>query len=836
MDYFSQELKEEWSLMRQGDFTLNNLMKYVVGDQIQVIPPKFYNEDAQVKYLDFESLYTYCCHGSKELLVKRWLRERIAYVDSMLGYFTSQDDQVTIRMNKTGYVEFNITPYIPLYFSVKWSNASGGTQTIKMKRGETRTFFYNSTTATDQEIIIFHAQHIKKIDNLSNLNPNSCILSNATKLTNVEIHSPILYNINVTKNVFLKRLDLSGCKDLGTVTATGSVLDVSECRYLNYLNIYDTALTGVTLGSNGGSLKEIYYPKTIQDVNLIKQRLLEKVGLTYGSLGNEIPTSLYNVNIQDCPNIKTLNTSTDPAINSTWISMKYCQNLSIRNSLDYESISLDGFTRLKILKIENMLRLKSLGFDDMLPVGESSTLKYMGISYCPSLVDITMNCSSNDYEITFAEGALLNLTGATSLTSLSSNCVIKGLETIVLPLSVQHLYFTSEYGTGYSSIKNIWSSACCEINNEGIVPVAVRIENPDFIGMDLQGMKMKDIDLGALVNVPAAINFDLSPTTVNPNFNLHRDGDLRPYLQPEGILNLTNYTESLARFFNGINLDKMVLVVDKPLPQTDLSYCFYNCSFSNETLLKPVLDNILKVSNLDYCFYKTTISSPNIISGINFNNGSMNYTFGECNNIRNLNGFVVSDEVTSTEGLFMRCPITTITNTQINTNGSCKDIFKECTSLVSTDRLTMSNTTNIASAFEGCTSLVNMPFTQITDKITNISRLYYGCPNINNINGMVFGNGITESTDWINRNQITSANNITIKNNAMTFEGWDKLITCTNLLVTSNIIRMTNYFKDCTALITMTFNPGSDFINVENFEYMFKNCISLTTTNVMEVI
>ena len=120
MNYFASELKEEWSLMRQGRFTLDNLLKYVVENQIQVIPAKYYNDDAQVKYLDFGSLYTYCCHGNKELLVKRWLRERIAYVDSMMDYFTSQDDQVTIRMNKTGYVEFSVTPYIPLYFSVKW--------------------------------------------------------------------------------------------------------------------------------------------------------------------------------------------------------------------------------------------------------------------------------------------------------------------------------------------------------------------------------------------------------------------------------------------------------------------------------------------------------------------------------------------------------------------------------------------------------------------------------------------------------------------------------------------------------------------------------------------
>ena len=54
----------------------------------------------------------------------RWIRERLAYVDSMLDYFVSQDDQVTIRMNKTGLVTFDVTTYIPLYFSVKWNNST----------------------------------------------------------------------------------------------------------------------------------------------------------------------------------------------------------------------------------------------------------------------------------------------------------------------------------------------------------------------------------------------------------------------------------------------------------------------------------------------------------------------------------------------------------------------------------------------------------------------------------------------------------------------------------------------------------------------------------------
>ena len=52
-------------------------MNYIYGEQISKIPAKLYNDDAQVKYLDFGSLYTNCCHDSKEHRIRTWLRERI---------------------------------------------------------------------------------------------------------------------------------------------------------------------------------------------------------------------------------------------------------------------------------------------------------------------------------------------------------------------------------------------------------------------------------------------------------------------------------------------------------------------------------------------------------------------------------------------------------------------------------------------------------------------------------------------------------------------------------------------------------------------------------------
>ena len=827
-NFFRQELKDEWSAMRQGRFTLDNLMEYIYGQQISVIPAKYYNDDAEVKYLQFGSLYTYCCHGNKEHQIRRWLRERIAYVDSMLGYFTSQEDQVTIRMNKTGYISFDITTYIPLYFSVKWSNATGGTQTFKMKRGETKTFNYTSTTSTDQEVIIYHAQYIKALDNLSNLNPSSCILANARKLTNVEIHSTELYNINVTNNTFLRTINLEGCSTLGTVTATGSSLDLSRCKYLRYCNVYNTALTEVQLNTSGGSLIEILYPKTVQSINLIKQRLLEKIGLPYGSSGEEIPTSLYTISIQECPSIKYLNTSDNNAINNTFASMVYCNNLTIRNSLDIKRLTFDGFYRLKNVVIENMYNLEEIGFNDLLPKGDTSTLQYIGLSNCPLLEVLELNCSSDAFEITFANKAILNLGGLFGLKSIQSNCVLKGIETIVVPLNLESMFFTNEYGEGYSTIKNIWSSGVCTVNTSGATAKAQHVIST-YEGIDFAGMSLKNIDLGALVNIPKAINFTLYPTSVNPNFNKNRDGVTYPYLQPEGTLDLSNYTESLAKFFDGVDLDKLRIVCTKKLPQTDLSYCFYNSTFSNDTAISTVLSNVSSITNLDYCFYKTTVTDTSILSKINMGTSStMNYTFAECPNITNLENVTIPGSVIGVEGMFKGCPLTSITNMTVNVHGSISGLFKGCNRLTTINTLRIPNVTNVSSTFEGCNELSTITGFELPESCTDVSKLYSGCYKLLTVS-VNFSHNITVGNEWYPPN-LENLIDTTINS------GYVKMTNCTTLKQVNNVTLnngdYSDMFNGCINLERISISLGNNITGMARF---FKGCgkvNSLAFTNI----
>ena len=862
-NYFNAEIKEEWSKMRQGNFTLDNLMNYIYDEQIAKIPAKMYNDDAQVKYLDFGSLYTYCCHGDKKHQIKRWLRERIAYVDTMMGYFTSQDDYVTIRMNKTGSVYFDVTTYIPLYFTVKWSNATNGTETIKVGRGKKVRFSYNSTTSTDQEIIIYHAQYIKRLDNLNNLNPSSCILANAYRLTEITINSDYLYNINLTNNRYLKKLDLRNCTALGTVTATGSSLDLQNCKYLEYCNVYNTALTEVQLNTSGGSLQEIYYPSTIQSITMIKQPMLKVLGIPYDS----IPTGLYNITLQECPNIERLNTSTSSSIYTSFVAMKYCANLTLRQSFDKERFNLafTDFLNLKSLVIENMYNMKSFKLIDICKYNSTRTLKYIKIANCPNLETIELGNTSNTYYIGFADNAVLNLGQLPTLKTLRAIATVHGLKDIVVPQSLETLEFNNigasytgtvgglSIGNGHSSVVNIFPSSRCVVYDGISDPYVVYSgEESGFNGIDLTNMNnIKDINFLTLTNINRTKNFAISPTSINPNFNTNRDNSTYLYFQPEGSINLTNYTGSFSSFFKGIDLTRLEIICNNNnMPQTDLSYCFYGSIFTNSEPISNFLTKFTAINNLSYCFSETEFSDANILNNIPYGSEvNLDYCFYNCP-LTSIEGVTLPNTIVSMDSTFRNTNITQIRDFYLKCRGSVANLFASCTNLETVDNFTMEYITSAYSMFYNCYSLTMFNRVTIPNTCTSLVSFLASCTNLETITNFTIGSGVLDSFGWL-PNSIRTLTGITINNDSCKlkalinltsvsditlnttdcsnmFNGCNSLVNVNNIVIGDECISISRFFYNCANLPTSYFTDDNIPPHVRDISYLYYSCSNMT--------
>ena len=289
---FAVELQQQYALMRLDRFTVNNMMKYLHGEQISAIPERVYNMDMQTKYLDFGPTYLYACHGNREQHMKKWIRERLVYCDTLMKYMGSTNDYITLRSNKLGHVYLDLETYLPMYLTVKWRDepdtivngevVNHGKQTKRVGKGEKVRFEFNMPTETDQEIIIYAGRYLKSLGDVSNLQPTTMLLANASKLTAVKCNSPKLINTDLSKLMYVQDVDLSGCTKLGSGLGAQPTLDLSNCRYLKKLNVTDTQLTAVYTNLTGGSIEEIYYPNTIQAINLRNQERLRVIGVPYG--------------------------------------------------------------------------------------------------------------------------------------------------------------------------------------------------------------------------------------------------------------------------------------------------------------------------------------------------------------------------------------------------------------------------------------------------------------------------------------------------------------------------------------------------------------------------
>ena len=591
---FERELQEQYAIMRQKYFTVDNFMKYILEEQIEKIPARYYNIDMQTKYLNYGSSYLYALHGSGEQHIRKWLRERLIYVDTLLGYNVSTSDYITLRSSKLGEVYLDIETYIPMYLRVKWRDEAGGTgtQVKRVGKGEKVRFSYNMPTATDQEIIVYGGHYLKSLGDVSNLQPTSMLIANADRLTEITCHSPNLINTDLSECTKLQKIDLSDCTALGTGIGAQPILNIQNCKYLKYCNCNNTQLTAIYTMSAGGNLEEIYYPSSTQVVELNNQTYLKTIGIPRGE---DTPKNLAQVSITNCKNVEYIQSPYIEGEELDFKVLKYVQDLRLTNSLDkLRVMTFDGFEKMKSINISTMYELEQVQFDNMLPRNTQTNLKTIALSDIPKLDKITFNVDSNNYKVEFSKNAVVDLGGLNSVKVIESNTDIKGLDKLVIPVGLEQLKLD-----GNNSMKNVWSANASHIddNYEGI----------DFIDME----NLNYINMQGLPNIKNAINFNLTLKDINPNLNAYRDGsNEKPWFRPTGRINISNYTGDLEGLFKGLDLNKIDILCDEDLLQENASRLFeYTLCDGEVNSINNVLKHLVNARILKRIFKDSNLSS-----------------------------------------------------------------------------------------------------------------------------------------------------------------------------------------------------------------------------------
>lgn len=621
---FEPELKKMYVDMRSTIFKEENLFNILLGEQIDKIPESLYNEDSQRKYIEHPK-YLHMLHGSRREQIRKWLTERLLYLDSKMGYELHTQDAITVRANKQGLVRFNIKTYSPMYIKVKWSNEAGGTMIKKVGRNQTVEFAHTLSTATDQEILIYAAKHLKEIGDLTNMSPSSLTLGHAKGLTKLECkNSPNLKSLGLEGSLKnLQLIDLTGCSALGN-TGSSSGINISQCDNLKTLKAQGTNLQNIQVNPAGGNLEELYLPNSMTSLYLANQYSLKTIEFEaiYEServmYVNAIHNKLANLTLVNCPNIELLGWATSslgPAVcnykgeslnsqsNDFSISKEdYLQaftlarfgsleTINITNSLlNYKYYLVNYSPSLSNISFNNIPNLKGLIMTGNRSYGATGGAVYMIKEGTPAFERISVNnCDNFDtlimqrpnnwqgyYAYKFKNNFTLDLSHL-KLKRFISSISLQNLKKIVLPNTIEEfshlntqLISNSFNGSDGSSSGQYRAD---DSPLETIIIAGTGVSD-NFKGIDLANKQLKNVNLNGLTQkVDIIQNVNCKAIDINPRIVSEHISD-----QPlqDITINLDEYkSNSLRCTFEKADMSKIRVILNNTLPEgMDYSYMF----------------------------------------------------------------------------------------------------------------------------------------------------------------------------------------------------------------------------------------------------------------------
>lgn len=292
-DLMHDELVSKYNDMRKNGLSYESLMRCFYDEQIAKIPQKYYNMDFDVKYAPFGDSYMGMAHGDGYQHLKRWLKKRLIFCDTLFDYAPSyNNDVLTIRANTTNEMILNIETYTPLYQHLSWYN---GQMDKKKIDGKTSVSFSGTAmAATDQEVLIYGGSNIKRITGIKSMNPNQMLIGYATKLASLNASDcPLLDNINsnganLSPHIYLSDLDLSNCTQL-----TGA-LRIDNSQLIRSIDVSGTGITSLQLPTSLRNLESLTLTNTIEEITLRDAPLLTEF---------TIPTNIRYLHMDNVPSL-----------------------------------------------------------------------------------------------------------------------------------------------------------------------------------------------------------------------------------------------------------------------------------------------------------------------------------------------------------------------------------------------------------------------------------------------------------------------------------------------------------------------------------------------------
>ncbi len=158
-----------------------------------------------------------------------------------------------------------VVPYSDMYLSVAYGNATP--QQVRAKAGQEYTFTTDMTTMDDTQILVYCAENIMALNDLSACYIRANNFAYAKRLKTLVIGSgtegysnPFITALNIGNNALLEELDIRNCPNLA-----GSI-NLSACGNLETLLAEGTAIASVTFAANG-AIETAHIPGTVTSLS-----------------------------------------------------------------------------------------------------------------------------------------------------------------------------------------------------------------------------------------------------------------------------------------------------------------------------------------------------------------------------------------------------------------------------------------------------------------------------------------------------------------------------------------------------------------------------------------
>lgn len=218
--------------------------------------------------------------GRKKYQRRQWIRDQEIYFGTkhlsnvMLSDGNQNVNQIVYRCYNPGSnanpqpnYDIVITPFSDMYVSARFGN-SGGVSQKRAKAGVPCTIEISSNNATDTQVIIYAANRVQALNDLSANYLATLNIANATRLRKLIIGSSTsgyqntsLSSLELTNNKLLEELDIRNC------IALSGGLDLTNCKNLVKLYAEGTTLQSVAFANNG-RVEIAHLPNTINALEM----------------------------------------------------------------------------------------------------------------------------------------------------------------------------------------------------------------------------------------------------------------------------------------------------------------------------------------------------------------------------------------------------------------------------------------------------------------------------------------------------------------------------------------------------------------------------------------